>query len=65
MRRRSPSFPSADAALDHRRGFAGALADRYDRRKLLILANAGFVMTSGLLLASFASGRSSCGISTS
>jgi DHA3 family macrolide efflux protein-like MFS transporter len=37
-------------------GFAGALADRYDRRRLLILANAGFVVTSGLLLASFASG---------
>ncbi len=37
-------------------GFAGALVDRYDRRSLLILANAGFVMTSGLLLASFASG---------
>lgn len=37
-------------------GFAGALADRYDRRRLLILANIGFVMTSGLLLASFASG---------
>ena len=37
-------------------GFAGAVADRYDRRRLLILANAGFVMTSGLLLVSFASG---------
>jgi DHA3 family macrolide efflux protein-like MFS transporter len=37
-------------------GFGGALADRHDRRRLLILANAGFVMTSGLLLASFASG---------
>src|SRR5580704_151466 len=37
-------------------GFAGAVADRYDRRRLLILANAGFVITSGLLLASFASG---------
>ncbi|MFI4934581.1 MAG: MFS transporter [Caulobacterales bacterium] len=37
-------------------GFGGALADRYDRRWLLILANAGFVVTSGLLLASFASG---------
>jgi MFS family permease len=37
-------------------GFAGAVADRYDRRRLLILANAGFVVTSGLLLAAFASG---------
>src|SRR5271168_285723 len=37
-------------------GFAGAMADRYDRRRLLILANAGFVVTSGLLLASLASG---------
>jgi DHA3 family macrolide efflux protein-like MFS transporter len=37
-------------------GFAGVLADRYDRRRLMILANAGFVMTSGLLLTSFASG---------
>jgi MFS transporter, DHA3 family, macrolide efflux protein len=37
-------------------GFAGALADRYDRRRLLILANTGFVATSALLLASFASG---------
>ena len=37
-------------------GFAGAVADRYDRRRILVLANAGFVMTSGLLLASFASG---------
>jgi len=37
-------------------GFAGAMADRYDRRRLLILANAGFVITSGLLLASFVSG---------
>lgn len=37
-------------------GFAGALADRYDRRWLLILADVGFVATSVLLLASFASG---------
>src|SRR5580693_8424991 len=37
-------------------GFAGALADGYDRRRTLVLANAGYVVTSGLLLASFASG---------
>jgi DHA3 family macrolide efflux protein-like MFS transporter len=37
-------------------GFAGAVVDRYDRRRLLILANIGFVLTSGLLLASLASG---------
>jgi MFS family permease len=37
-------------------GFAGALVDRHDRRRLLIFANMAFVMTSGLLLASFASG---------
>src|SRR5215469_2064725 len=36
-------------------GFAGALADRYDRRRMMILANLGFTATSGLLLASFAS----------
>jgi DHA3 family macrolide efflux protein-like MFS transporter len=37
-------------------GFAGALADRHDRHRLLILADAGFVVTSGLLLVSFVSG---------
>jgi DHA3 family macrolide efflux protein-like MFS transporter len=37
-------------------GFGGAIADRYDRRWLMILSNAGFAVTSGLLLASFASG---------
>lgn len=37
-------------------GLAGALVDRYDRRRLLIFSNLGFVVTSGLLLASFASG---------
>jgi len=36
-------------------GFAGALADRFDRRRLLILADVGFAATSGLLLASFVS----------
>jgi MFS family permease len=37
-------------------GFAGALADRFDRRWIMLLANVGYVVTSGLLLASFASG---------
>jgi DHA3 family macrolide efflux protein-like MFS transporter len=37
-------------------GFAGAVADRFDRRRIMLLANVGYVVTSGLLLASFASG---------
>ena len=37
-------------------GFAGALADRFDRRRIMLLANIGYVVSSGLLLASFASG---------
>src|ERR1700677_905657 len=37
-------------------GFAGALADRFDRRRIMLAANVGYVFTSGLLLASFASG---------
>lgn len=37
-------------------GFAGALADRFDRRRMMLLANVGYIVTSGLLLASFASG---------
>ena len=37
-------------------GFAGALADRFDRRRIMLAANVGYVVTSGLLLASFASG---------
>ena len=37
-------------------GFAGALADRFDRRRIMLLANVGYVVASGLLLASFASG---------
>ena len=37
-------------------GFAGAVADRFDRRRIMILANLGYVVSSGLLLASFASG---------
>ncbi|HEY1752780.1 MAG TPA: MFS transporter [Caulobacteraceae bacterium] len=37
-------------------GFGGAVADRYDRRRLMILANIGFAATSGLLLLSFVSG---------
>jgi MFS family permease len=36
-------------------GFAGALADRFDRRRIMLLANVGYIVTSGLLLASFAS----------
>jgi MFS family permease len=37
-------------------GFAGAVADRFDRRRIMLLANVGYVVSSGLLLASFASG---------
>src|SRR5580698_255516 len=37
-------------------GFAGAVADRFDRRRIMLLCNVGYVVTSGLLLASFASG---------
>jgi MFS family permease len=37
-------------------GLAGALADRFDRRRIMLLANVGYVVASGLLLASFASG---------
>src|SRR5580704_12900274 len=37
-------------------GFAGALADRLDRRRLMLMANVGFTIFSGLLLLSFASG---------
>jgi MFS family permease len=37
-------------------GFAGALADRYDRRMLMLVANLGFTAVSGLLLVSFATG---------
>jgi DHA3 family macrolide efflux protein-like MFS transporter len=37
-------------------GFFGALADRFDRRYLMILANIGFVLCSTLLLVSFLSG---------
>jgi DHA3 family macrolide efflux protein-like MFS transporter len=37
-------------------GFAGALADRFDRRGLMLIANIGFTGCSGLLLVSFASG---------
>jgi len=36
-------------------GFAGALADRFDRRGMMLIANIGFVVCSGLLLLSFAS----------
>jgi DHA3 family macrolide efflux protein-like MFS transporter len=37
-------------------GFAGAVADRFDRRTIMLVANVGFVVFSGLLLISFASG---------
>ena len=37
-------------------GFSGALADRFDRRALMLVANLGFVAVNGLLLWSFASG---------
>jgi MFS transporter, DHA3 family, macrolide efflux protein len=37
-------------------GFGGALADRFDRRSMMLIANAGYTVTSGLLLLSFASG---------
>ena len=37
-------------------GFAGALADRFDRRGMMLIANIGLVVVSGLLLLSFASG---------
>ena len=37
-------------------GFAGALADRFDRRAMMLIANLGFTLCSGLLLLSFASG---------
>ncbi len=37
-------------------GFAGALADRFDRRRIMLAANVGYAVSSALLLASFASG---------
>ena len=37
-------------------GFGGALADRFDRRGMMLIANLGFTVVSGLLLLSFASG---------
>ena len=36
-------------------GFSGALADRFDRRLLMLVANVGFVLCSSLLLLTFAS----------
>ena len=37
-------------------GFSGALADRFDRRFMMLIANIGFTIVSALLLASFATG---------
>jgi len=37
-------------------GFAGTLADRFDRRTIILVANAGLTVVSSLLLLSFASG---------
>jgi len=37
-------------------GLGGALADRFDRRGMMLIANLGYVVVSGLLLLSFASG---------
>jgi MFS transporter, DHA3 family, macrolide efflux protein len=37
-------------------GLAGALADRFDRRSIMLIANLGFIVVSGLLLLSFATG---------
>jgi MFS family permease len=37
-------------------GYAGALADRFDRRGMMLIANLGFIVVSGLLLLSFAFG---------
>src|SRR5579862_2667093 len=42
-------FSSAPAILAG--GFGGALADRFDRRQMMLLANLGFTLVSGLLLA--------------
>ncbi len=37
-------------------GLFGALADRFDRRTIMLIANLGFIAASSLLLASFVSG---------
>ena len=37
-------------------GLGGALADRFDRRAMMLIANGGYAVASGLLLLSFASG---------
>src|SRR5690348_11431278 len=37
-------------------GVAGALADRFDRRLMMLVATLGYAATSGLLLLSFATG---------
>jgi MFS family permease len=38
-------------------GFAGALADRFDRRLMMLIANLGFIVSDLLLLAAFVSGH--------
>ncbi len=47
-------FSSAPAILLG--GISGALADRFDRRTIMLIANLGFTVVNGLLLLSFASG---------
>lgn len=47
-------FASAPAILLG--GVSGALADRFDRRGIMLIANLGFTVVNGLLLLSFASG---------
>src|SRR3569832_2284320 len=37
-------------------GVGGALADRFDRRAMMLIASGGFIVVNSLLLASFAAG---------